>query len=175
MSDDQRPSDSESTRLDPADPDATREGGEKPDDKSAAKRLGDFDLLREIGRGGMGVVYEARQISLKRRVALKVLPPALGMSAQAKQRFEREAQAAAKLLHTNIVPVHAIGEHDGSHFYAMELIDGQSLDHVLRDMVDEGANPLMETAVTQTATELRPQKATTSSQALPADEPDRNR
>ena len=134
------------------------------DDSTPLKRLGDFELLREIGRGGMGVVYEARQISLKRRVALKVLPPALGMSAQAKQRFEREAQAAAKLHHTNIVPVHAIGEHDGHHFYAMELIDGQSLDHVLRDMVDEGANPLMETAVTQTATELRPQRAVTSSQ-----------
>jgi serine/threonine protein kinase len=60
---------------------------------TAARRLGDFELLREIGRGGMGVVYEARQISLKRRVALKVLPPALGLSPQARRRFEREAQA----------------------------------------------------------------------------------
>jgi len=101
------------------------------------KRLGDFELIRELGRGGMGIVYEACQISLKRRVALKVLPPALGMTGQAKQRFEREARAAAKLQHTNIVPVHAIGAHEGHHFYAMELIDGQSLDHVLRDMVDE--------------------------------------
>ena len=71
------------------------------------QRLGDFDLLREIGRGGMGVVYEARQISLNRRVALKVLPPGLGLTEQAVKRFEREAKAAAKLHHTNIVPVHA--------------------------------------------------------------------
>jgi serine/threonine protein kinase/predicted Zn-dependent protease len=137
---------------------------QRPPGEPEPTRLGDFELLRELGRGGMGIVYEARQISLKRRVALKVLPPALGMSAQAKQRFEREAQAAAKLHHTNIVPVHAIGEHDGHHFYAMDLIDGQSLDHVLRDMVDEGSNPLMEATVTQTVTELRPQRAARSSQ-----------
>ena len=165
MSEDQRPpDDSEPTHLDSVDPDATIESGGPPDDGATGKRLGDFELLGELGRGGMGVVFEARQISLKRRVALKVLPPALGMSAQAKQRFEREAQAAAKLHHTNIVPVHAIGEHDGHNFYAMDLIEGQSLDHVLRDMMDAGANPLMETAVTQTATELRPQKPATSSQ-----------
>jgi tetratricopeptide (TPR) repeat protein len=169
MSEDQRPlDDAEPTRDGSAeiesDPDATREPGGIPPDVSTTRRLGDFDQLREIGRGGMGVVYEARQISLKRRVALKVLPPALGMSAQAKQRFEREAQAAAKLHHTNIVPVHAIGEHDGHHFYAMDLIDGQSLDHVLRDMVDDGANPLMEATVTQTVTELRPQQAERSPQ-----------
>ena len=124
--------------------------GEAP----ALKRLGDFELIREIGRGGMGVVYEARQVSLKRRIALKVLPPALGISGQAKQRFEREAQAAAKLHHTNIVPVHAIGEDDGHHFYAMDLIEGQSLDHVLRQLVDEGANPLLAETVTKAALEL---------------------
>jgi serine/threonine protein kinase/Flp pilus assembly protein TadD len=148
----------------PPDDDATIESGGLPEDGSTGTRLGDFELLRELGRGGMGIVYEARQLSLKRRVALKVLPPALGMTAQAQQRFEREAQAAAKLHHTHIVPVHAIGEHDGHHFYAMELIDGQSLDHVLRDMVDEGSNPLMEATVTQTVTELRPQRASTTSQ-----------
>jgi serine/threonine protein kinase len=119
-----------------------------------SRRLGDFELLRELGRGGMGVVYEARQVSLKRRVALKVLPPALGMSPQAKQRFEREAQAAAKLHHTNIVPVHAIGEHDGHHYYAMDLIEGQSLDHVLRDVADQGSNPLLDKTVTQAASAL---------------------
>ena len=87
------------------------------------QNLGDFDLLREIGRGGMGVVYEARQRSLNRRVALKILPPGLGLSRHAVDRYEREAKAAARLHHTNIVPVHAIGEHDGSHFYVMELIE----------------------------------------------------
>jgi tetratricopeptide (TPR) repeat protein len=98
------------------------------------RRLGDFELIREIGRGGMGVVYEARQLSLNRRVALKVLPPGLGLTKEARTRFEREAHAAAKLHHTNIVPVHAIGEQEGHHFYAMELIEGKSLAAVLDEM-----------------------------------------
>src|SRR5262245_53971894 len=76
------------------------------------KGLGDFELIREIGRGGMGVVYEAEQISLRRKVALKVLPPGLGLTPQAIARFEREARAAARLHHTNIVPVYAISEAD---------------------------------------------------------------
>src|SRR5262245_21464926 len=91
------------------------------------KRLGDFELVREIGRGGMGVVYEAQQVSLRRKVALKVLPPGLGLTSQAISRFEREARAAAQPHHTNIVPVHAIGEASGCHFYAMDLVDGQPL------------------------------------------------
>jgi tetratricopeptide (TPR) repeat protein len=103
-------------------------------------QLGDFELLREIGRGGMGVVYEARQISLKRHVALKVLPPGLGLTDQAVQRFEREAQAAGKLHHTNIVPVHATGEDRGCHYYAMELVQGQSLAQVLNDLRGEQPN-----------------------------------
>jgi serine/threonine protein kinase len=98
------------------------------------KRLGDFEVVRELGRGGMGVVYEARQVSLNRQVALKVLAGGLGLTPKAVQRFHREAEAAAKLYHTNIVPVYATGEHDGTHFYAMELIDGSSLDLVIRQM-----------------------------------------
>jgi serine/threonine protein kinase/Tfp pilus assembly protein PilF len=165
MSEDQRPpDDSEPTRLDStdlaSDPDSTREAGGTPGDRSTVKRLGDFELLRELGRGGMGVVYAARQVSLDRRVALKVLPPAMGLTSQAKQRFQREARAAAKLHHTNIVPVHAVGEHEGHHFYAMELIEGQSLDHVLRQVVDEGTNALMEATVTQMLAEIGPRPAT---------------
>src|SRR5437016_8991751 len=98
------------------------------------RRLGDFEILRELGRGGMGVVYEARQVSLNRKVALKVLSGGLGLTPMAVQRFHREAEAAANLHHTNIVPVYAIGEQDGTHFYAMELIEGPSLDHVIRQM-----------------------------------------
>jgi serine/threonine protein kinase len=98
------------------------------------QRLGDFEIVREIGRGGMGVVYEARQVSLNRKVALKVLSGWLGLTPKAVQRFRREAEAAAKLHHTNIVPVYATGEQDGTHFYAMELIEGPSLDHVIRQM-----------------------------------------
>jgi hypothetical protein len=71
--------------------------------------LGDFRLLREVGRGGMGVVYEAEQVSLRRRVALKVLPFAAALDAQQLQRFLNEAQAAAHLHHTNVVPVFAVG------------------------------------------------------------------
>jgi serine/threonine protein kinase len=96
--------------------------------------LGDFQIIRELGRGGMGVVYEALQISLNRKVALKVLSGTLGLTPKAVERFHREAEAAARLHHTNIVPVHATGEQDGTHFYAMELIDGPSLDHVIKQL-----------------------------------------
>jgi serine/threonine protein kinase len=98
------------------------------------RQLGDFEVVRELGRGGMGVVYEARQVSLNRRVALKVLSGVPGLTAKAVQRFQREAKAAAQLHHTNIVPVYATGDEDGIHFYAMELIDGPSLDLVLRQL-----------------------------------------
>ncbi|HEV3146619.1 MAG TPA: tetratricopeptide repeat protein [Gemmataceae bacterium] len=89
--------------------------------------LGDFRIVREIGRGGMGVVYEAEQISLRRRVALKVLPFAAALDAKQLQRFKNEAQAAAHLHHTNIVPVFGVGCERGVHFYAMQFIDGQTL------------------------------------------------
>src|SRR5438270_201501 len=98
------------------------------------QRLGDFEIVRELGHGGMGVVYEARQVSLNRKVALKVLARGLGLTPKAVQRFRREAEAAARLHHTNIVPVYATGEQDDTHFYAMELINGPSLDHVLRQL-----------------------------------------
>jgi serine/threonine protein kinase/predicted Zn-dependent protease len=96
------------------------------------RHLGDFEILREIGRGGMGVVYEARQVSLNRRVALKVMFGGPTLSAKAVQRFRREAEAAGKLHHSHIVPVYLTGEEDSVHFYAMEMIDGPSLDRVLR-------------------------------------------
>ena len=88
-------------------------------DQQRIERLGDFNVLREIGRGGMGIVYEAEQESLKRRVALKVLGQNISGSAKQLQRFQREAEAAAGLHHTNIVPVYGIGQSDDLHFYAM--------------------------------------------------------
>ncbi len=90
-------------------------------------RLGDYQLLREVGRGGMGVVYEAEQISLRRRVALKVLPFAAAVDPRQLQRFRTEALAAAHLQHEHIVPVYAVGTERGVHYYAMRFIDGQSL------------------------------------------------
>src|SRR5262249_4869069 len=104
------------------------------DPESPNRRLGDFEIVREIGHGGMGVVFEARQVSLNRRVALKVLSGGLGLTPKAVQRFHREAEAAAKLHHTNIVPVYATGEADRTHFYAMEIIDGFSLDHAIQQL-----------------------------------------
>jgi serine/threonine protein kinase/Flp pilus assembly protein TadD len=97
------------------------------DNPSELGRLGDFLLLRELGRGGMGVVYEAEQISLGRRVALKVLPFAAALDARQLQRFRNEAQAAAQLQHPHIVPVYAVGCERGVHYYAMQLIDGRTL------------------------------------------------
>ena len=105
------------------------------------QRLGDFEILREIGRGGMGIVYEARQISLNRKVALKALSAGLGLTEKAVGRFRREAEAAARLHHTNIVPVYATGEDKGIHYYAMELIEGPSLDHVIRQLRKGDAPP----------------------------------
>ena len=90
-------------------------------------QLGDFRIIREVGRGGMGVVYEAEQISLGRRVALKVLPFAATMDPRHLQRFHNEARAAASLHHEHIVPVHAVGCERAVHFYAMQFIDGESL------------------------------------------------
>jgi serine/threonine-protein kinase len=98
------------------------------------ERLGDFRVLREVGRGGMGVVYEAEQESLGRRVALKVLAThALTDSAQV-SRFEREARAAARLHHTNIVPVFGVGQEQGLHYYVMQFIQGLGLDEVITEV-----------------------------------------
>jgi serine/threonine protein kinase len=96
--------------------------------------LGDYQIIREVGRGGMGVVYEAMQVSLGRRVALKVLPFAAAMDPRHLLRFQVEAQAAAHLHHGNIVPVFSVGSDRGVHFYAMQFIEGQSLAEVIRDL-----------------------------------------
>jgi serine/threonine-protein kinase len=100
----------------------------------APETLGDFRIFREVGRGGMGVVYEAEQMSLNRRVALKVLPFAATMDPRHLQRFQNEARAAASLHHTNIVPVYAVGCERSVHFYAMQFIDGRSLAEVITEL-----------------------------------------
>jgi WD40 repeat protein/serine/threonine protein kinase len=101
---------------------------------ASLSHLGDYRILREVGRGGMGVVYEAEQESLGRRVALKVLPPHVLNDSQQVRRFEREARAAAKLHHTNIVPVFGVGSDQGTHYYVMQFIQGLGLDQVLEEL-----------------------------------------
>jgi WD40 repeat protein len=98
------------------------------------ERLGDYRIVREIGRGGMGVVYEAEQQSLGRRVALKVLARPAAQDARVVARFRRESRAAAQLHHSNIVPVHEVGEQGGLCYYAMQFIRGQALDEVFREL-----------------------------------------
>jgi serine/threonine protein kinase/WD40 repeat protein len=100
-------------------------------DTATTKALGDFRIVREVGRGGMGVVYEAEQVSLGRRVALKVLPFAATMDPRQLRRFQNEARAAANLHHTNIVPVFAVGCEHSVHFYAMQFIEGRCLANVI--------------------------------------------
>jgi serine/threonine protein kinase len=102
-------------------------GGGVAEGDTPAGTLGDFRILREVGRGGMGVVYEAEQISLGRRVALKVLPFAATLDPRQLQRFHNEARAAASLEHPHIVPVYGVGCERGVHYYAMKFIDGESL------------------------------------------------
>jgi eukaryotic-like serine/threonine-protein kinase len=111
--------------------------GANPGVDAAANQLGclgEFRLIREIGRGGMGVVYEAEQISLGRRVALKVLPLAAALDPRQLQRFRLEAQAAAHLHHSHIVPIYSVGCERGAYYYAMQFIEGRSLAEVIGEL-----------------------------------------
>ena len=111
--------------------------GRRPSRAADLGPLGDFRLQREIGRGGMGIVYEARQISLDRQVALKVLPFAAALDPRQLQRFKNEAHAAALLHHPHIVPIYAVGCERDIHFYAMQYIEG----HSLADMIQRLRQP----------------------------------
>ena len=99
------------------------------------QQLGDFRIIREIGRGGMGIVYEAEQVSLGRHVALKVLPQQMLLDEQHRRRFDREVKSAARLHHTNIVPVFGVGQQEGLHYYIMQFIQGLGLDQVIEELV----------------------------------------
>jgi WD40 repeat protein/serine/threonine protein kinase len=115
-----------------------RQGGEDTEEfrsaNSLLRQLGDYRIVRQIGRGGMGVVYEAEQISLGRRVALKVLPGQVSRDRVVLERFRREARAAARLHHTNIVPVYEVGRDGDVAFYTMQFIQGQGLDQVIDEL-----------------------------------------
>ncbi|MBN1420946.1 MAG: serine/threonine protein kinase [Planctomycetes bacterium] len=120
------------------------------------ERIGDFRIVREIGRGGMGIVYEAEQESLLRRVAVKVLPRHALLEEKQIRRFEREARTAGMLHHTNIVPVFGVGEQEGLHYYVMQYIRGVGLDDVLIRLraVVAGAPEASKVAADDTAARL---------------------
>src|SRR6188472_3440488 len=112
------------------------EAGEHHEERDAPapplSQVGDFRIVRQVGRGGMGVVYEAEQLSLGRRVALKVLPFAAALDPRQLRRFRNEALAAAHLNHPHIVPVYGVGCERGVHYYAMQLVEGQTLAELVR-------------------------------------------
>ena len=118
-----------------------------PGPPASLQRLGDFRIIREIGRGGMGVVYEAEQESLGRRVAVKVLLNQALQDATQTSRFEREARLAASLHHTHIVTVHGVGEQDGTRYCVMELIAGIPLDRVVSCLAGRATDGAEEVAV----------------------------
>ncbi len=113
------------------------------------EKLGDFRLIHEVGRGGMGVVYEAEQVSLGRRVAVKILPPSFAENRETIERFVSEARAAARLQHRNIVPVYAVGEEGELHYYAMKFIQGRSLGQVLEEL-RRNSDPIHRTVAPRT-------------------------
>ena len=103
-------------------------------DDSIPEVLGDYQIIQEIGRGGMGVVFEAQHATMHRRVALKVLPKSSAEKPNYLNRFLTEARSAGQLHHTNIVPVFEVGQADELHFYAMQFIHGDNLDRVIEDV-----------------------------------------
>ena len=94
-------------------------------------RIGDYELVEQIGRGGMGAVYRARQIGLNREVAFKMILPAESTRPEAIKRFQVEAEAAAKLQHPNIVPIYEFGREGGQYYFTMQLIEGMNLNQCL--------------------------------------------
>lgn len=128
-------------QLKPRQAERTTPKASEPGPTKPPERVGEYRILREIGRGGMGVVYEAEQEPLGRRVAIKVLPRQLLANEKLRARFRRESQAASRLHHTNIVPVFGAGETDDFCFYVMQRIVGQGLDQVIRSMAENKDNP----------------------------------
>ncbi len=139
------------TRLSRIGEDVAPAPAEAPSEGGNERQLGDYRIVRELGRGAMGAVFEAIQESLGRRVALKVLPGTFALDPKRLERFRREARATARIHHPNIVPVYEVGEAGGSHYYAMEYIDGPSLDRVIAEACAAAQEKKKSTKDTSTA------------------------
>lgn len=134
-------------------------------------QLGDYRIIREVGRGGMGVVYEAEQVTLGRRVALKLLPKEMNSNSKHRLRFEREARAAAKLHHTNIVPVFGVGFEEQQCYYVMQFIQGQALDKILEELHRMNARPGAGTAAAKVQSVSQPTTQLQDAVQISADQP----
>jgi serine/threonine protein kinase len=157
----------ENIAIDESTPHSAQDKSKTAPPEPALKQLGDYRIIREVGRGGMGIVYEAEQVSLGRHVALKILPRQMLLDGRQKRRFEREARAAAKLHHTNIVPVFGVGEQDGMHYYVMQFIQGRGLDQVLGELRQLHGGGRASGALA--ATEIEPPLARRAADATAAD------
>ena len=134
-------------------------------------RLGPYEILAPIGAGGMGEVYRARETKLNRDVALKILPFAAVLDQRQIARFRNEAQAAAQIHHPHIVPVFAVGQEQGVYFYAMQLVDGRSLEQIIGQLREHSSTPQLPVtqakgAVLNSTKSLR-SKSTSPVQSLP--------
>ena len=147
------------------------EEGRLPPSAATLERLGDFRIVREIGRGGMGIVYEATQESLGRRVAVKVLARHSRLDDTHRRRFFREARTAGRLHHTNIVPILGVGEQDGLDYFVMQFIEGVGLDSVIARMRLASADPVTVRLSSYWGKRNRDSKASSPTRTGPIREP----